>query len=52
MAKHQRKVRIAQAARVAAFTGKGPSQNNNQKAHLPGSQNRKKSGFGSRSSNR
>lgn len=52
MAKHARKIAVALKARQEAFNGKGPSQNGNQIAHMPGSQNRKKTGFGTRSKRR
>ena len=49
MAKHQRKVQEALRARIAAFS---PVSVSGQKQHKPGSQNRKRTGYGNRSARR
>lgn len=46
MAKHGRKVAEAMARRAKTHTGKGPNQQNKHEAKRPGSQNRKRSGYG------
>ena len=50
MAKHQRKIREALDARIAAFIPINPV--NGMKQHKPGSQNRKNTGYGKRSGRR
>lgn len=48
MAKYARKVAEAMARRAAAHNGVGPNQNGKHKGKKPGSQNRKRSGYGKR----
>lgn len=46
MAKHYRKITEAMQRRSVTHTGLGPNQQNKHHGKRPGSQNRKKCGFG------
>jgi hypothetical protein len=46
MAKHYRKISLAMARRAKTHSGLGPNQQNKHHGPRPGSQNRKKCGFG------